>query len=248
MKNSNDPWYAEWFGSRYYKLLYCGRDQHEADHFIGNLIREIGILRGAHVLDLACGSGRHSRTLHSLGMKVIGIDQSEEAIAEAARHATDGLDFFVHDMRGLFWSEHFDLVVNLFTSFGYFHSSDDDLRVLHGVHDSLRVGGLFVLDFMNVNLAIARLVQNETIEREGVLFNIKRSLNKGVIIKNIEVRDGGVTLNFTEEVDALTPEQLCGYHVEARLEVRHIFGDYDLSAFDPLVSPRFIIVSERAAS
>lgn len=211
------------------------------------LIRDIGLGSGAKVLDLACGSGRHSRTLHSLGMKVTGIDQSEEAIAEAVRQAKDGIEFFVHDMRGLFWAEHFDLVVNLFTSFGYFHSIDDDLKVLNGVHDSLRIGGHFVLDFMNVNLAIARLVPTETIERDGVEFRISRRLKDGMIIKNIEVIDGELTLNFTEEVDALTPEQLLNYHAEAGLEVKHVFGDYDLSAFDPTVSPRFIILSERTA-
>jgi len=248
MENSSDPWYAEWFGSRYYKLLYCGRDQKEADRFIGNLVNHIGLGRGANVLDLACGTGRHSRTLHSLGLNVIGIDQSEEAINEASVSAANGLDFFVHDMRGLYWADHFDLIVNLFTSFGYFHSTDDDLRVLHGVHDSLLVGGHFILDFMNVGLTIARLVPNETIERESVTFNISRRIKNGMILKQIEVVDGETTMHFTEEVDVLTPEQLLGYHDEVGLQVKHIFGDYDLSPFEPAVSPRFIVLSERTAA
>src|SRR5215831_2489497 len=58
------------------------------------------------------------------------------------------IEFVQEDMRRFVRADAFDLALNLFTSFGYFASRDDDLTVLRGVHASLRAGGLLVMDLM----------------------------------------------------------------------------------------------------
>ena len=66
-------WFASWFDTDYYHLLYKNRDLSEAKSFVGNLCSELKLPQGSKVLDLACGKGRHSRTLHSLGYQVTGV-------------------------------------------------------------------------------------------------------------------------------------------------------------------------------
>ena len=80
---SKKEWFATWFETDYYHTLYKYRDKAEAEHFIEHLIEELNAEKGSKVLDLACGKGRHSITLHELGMDVLGADLSSNSIGMA---------------------------------------------------------------------------------------------------------------------------------------------------------------------
>ena len=196
-------WFATWFNSPYYHTLYKDRDLQEAETFVDALVSYLDLPRGTHALDLACGKGRHSLHLRQKGFNVIGLDLSEASIAEAKLSEQDGLEFYEHDMRSLYWHEYFDLVVNLFTSFGYFHNKEDDQKTISSVADSLKQDGLFVLDFMNATKVKTNLVAYEEKTIDNVRFEITRVVENGVIIKRIHVIDGDVELDFEEQVDAL---------------------------------------------
>jgi len=244
-RNESGNWFREWFNSPYYHVLYRHRDREEARGFVQRLMEHLDVPVGGKVLDLACGQGRHSVELHRLGYQVVGIDLAEESIEEARAHETEGLEFFVHDMRELYWSDHFDAVLNLFTSFGYFHNSEDDQRTIYSVRDALMPGGVFVLDFLNVNKVISHMVHEEVIEREGLRFTISRRLNGKVIEKDIRVMDGETELLFKEEVDALTLADFESYFAIAGLELSIVFGSYDLATFDATQSDRLIMVAKK---
>lgn len=241
-----ENWFVSWFDSHYYHLLYKNRDNQEAAKFINNLLDYLNLERGSKVLDLACGKGRHSAQLGKAGYDVIGIDLSEESIASANENfQNDRLEFFVHDMRELYWSDHFDLVVNLFTSFGYFHNSDDDQRTLSGVADALKSGGLFVMDFMNAVKVEADLVEYEEKIVEGVKFELNRVVEEGVIKKKIHLKDGDVELDFEEKVDALKLNTFQEYFQNTGLELIETFGSYDLDPFNASTSNRLIMVCKK---
>ena len=112
-------WFEEWFDSPYYHLLYCNRSAEEAESFIKKLTQKLDLRKGAKVLDVACGKGRHSRTLASLGYDVTGIDLSANSIAFAKNFENAHLKFEVFDMRKTYAAQKFDYVFNLFSSFGY---------------------------------------------------------------------------------------------------------------------------------
>ena len=76
-------WYKEWFNSPFYHKLYFERDEKEAEAFIEQLIQYLKPARHSHILDVACGKGRHSKKLASLGFTVTGIDISPDNIAYA---------------------------------------------------------------------------------------------------------------------------------------------------------------------
>ena len=60
-------WYENWFDSKYYHILYKNRDASEANQFIKNLINKLNLEKNDRILDVACGKGRHSIFLNSLG-------------------------------------------------------------------------------------------------------------------------------------------------------------------------------------
>ena len=78
-----------WFNSSYYHILYKNRDYNEAEHFINNLITKLNIKKNSKILDLACGSGRHSIYLNKKGMNVVldlgaNIECSEQNLIDFA--------------------------------------------------------------------------------------------------------------------------------------------------------------------
>jgi SAM-dependent methyltransferase len=238
-------WFATWFNSPYYHTLYKDRDLQEAETFVDALVSYLDLPRGAHALDLACGKGRHSLHLRQKGFNVIGLDLSEASIAEAKLSEQDGLEFYEHDMRSLYWHEYFDLVVNLFTSFGYFHNKEDDQQTISSVADSLKQGGLFVLDFMNATKVKANLVAYEEKTIDNIRFEITRAVEKGVIIKRIHVIDGDVELDFEEQVDALELSDFETYLSTAGLELVSTFGNYQLEPFNEQTSNRLILIAQK---
>ena len=88
------------------------------------------------ILDLACGQGRHSVNFNKMGYNVTGVDISKENIFKAKKYENNSLSFGIHDMRNPM-STKFDLIVNLFTSFGYFEEFNDNLKTLSSLKLSL---------------------------------------------------------------------------------------------------------------
>jgi ubiquinone/menaquinone biosynthesis C-methylase UbiE len=101
--------------------------------------RALGLKPGSRVLDVACGTGRHSVLLARRGAFVVGVDKTAAYLDEARKNAR-GLSnclFARGDMRRLPFDGEFDAAINLWTSFGYFDKPSDDLKALKAVERSL---------------------------------------------------------------------------------------------------------------
>ena len=116
-------WFASWFDSAHYHRLYSHRDQAEARAFVDRLIDRLEPARGASMLDLGCGSGRHARCLAARGFRVTGLDLSAGSLARARSQSRPDVRYVEQDMRQPFGTNAFDLVFSLFTSFGYFEDA-----------------------------------------------------------------------------------------------------------------------------
>ena len=244
MRGKNE-WFESWFHSPYYELLYYKRDRTEAKEFIEALLNHLHPAAQARFLDLACGNGRHSVYLATKGYEVTGIDLSDELIEKARADERDNLSFFVHDMRNEFRINYYDYVLNLFTSFGYFDTDHEHVRVLHNVFKGLKRDGSFVLDFFNSEKVIATLVKNETKETNGVRFVISRKAENGFIFKNIMVAANEKEQQFQERVRAYKPNELQHCFEKAGLSIIERFGSYDLKPFTK-DSDRLILIATKA--
>ncbi|GAA3731827.1 class I SAM-dependent methyltransferase [Flavobacterium ginsengisoli] len=240
-EDDNQNWYSSWFDTPYYHILYKDRNYREAQVFMDNLTHYLNLPEKAKVLDLACGKGRHSIYLNQLGYDVLGADLSENSIAEASKNSNETLHFKVHDMREPF-EEKFDAIFNLFTSFGYFESDDDNLTTLKAIKESLSEYGFAVIDFMNVPNVIENLVPEEIKTVDEIDFHIKRYLEDGHIFKEIDFEDQGRKYHFTEKVKALTLKDFQDLMDEAGIFLLDIFGDYKLKKFHKTESERLIMI------
>ena len=163
MQQEQVDWFESWFGSPYYHLLYQNRDELEAQSFVEALLELLHPLPGSSMADIACGEGRHSIQLAEHGYDVIGVDLSQQNIAKAKKSEKENLQFFVHDMRFPFYINYFHYVFNFFTSFGYFHHDRDHQLAAKSFSAALRKGGLLVIDYLNKDYALERMVESETI-------------------------------------------------------------------------------------
>lgn len=243
---SKKEWFDEWFNTIYYHILYKHRDYEEAAAFLDHLIDYFNISPKASILDLACGKGRHSIYLNEKGFDVTGVDLSEENIKFASTKQNETLHFAVHDMRHVFASEKFDYVFNLFTSFGYFNTKEENLNVIDATIQSLKPGGKFLLDFLNPYVVVNNLVHEEDKTIENIHFNIQRKYTEDeFIVKNILVDDHGQHYEFQEKVKALRRTDFLAYFEKIDLKVIDIFGDYELSDYKAEESQRLIFVLEK---
>ncbi len=238
-------WFAEWFDTTYYHILYKDRDDLEAERFIDNLCNYLGLNKESYALDLACGKGRHSITLHKHGYKVLGADLSAHSISEASKHAENGLDFIVHDMREVIKGEKFDAIFNLFTSFGYFDDKEDNIRVIRAACEMLNNKGLFVIDFMNASRVIENLVENENKIIDGIEFKIKREFDGSHIYKHIRFTDKERDYHFTERVQALKQDDFEKMLSSNGFKILRIFGDFDLNEYHEKTSDRLILIAQK---
>ena len=241
MQKETEHWYAEWFDTPYYHILYKDRDYEEAGQFMNHLTEFLKLQPGDTILDLACGRGRHSKYLNSLGYDVTGVDLSQSSIAFAKQFENETLHFDVHDMCCPY-SRKFDAVFNLFTSFGYFKDAEDNLRTITSIKEDLKPNGHGVIDFLNAEYVANNLVPQEVKEVDGIQFNIQRGIEDGDIIKRISFTDNGREYNFIERVKALTLEDFNRYFDRAGITLEYCFGDYQLTQFHEQTSERLILI------
>lgn len=241
MSNETTKWYASWFNTSYYHLLYKDRDDSEAKRFMDTLTQHLSIQPEENILDLACGKGRHSRYLNSLGYSVTGVDLSENSISSAKEFENDQLHFEVHDMTAPY-NLQFNFVFNLFTSFGYFEDEADNVNTIKAIKSNLKPNGIGVIDFFNAEKVIADLVKEEIKQVEHITFKIKRFVENGFIVKQIDFTDNGEAFSFQERVKAITLDDFEQYLEAAGFTLLEMFGDYNLSKYNPKNSSRLILI------
>jgi SAM-dependent methyltransferase len=257
-------WYASWFDTPYYHILYRDRDYLEAGQFMKSLTSQLQLQSQAQILDLACGRGRHSIFLNRLGYNVTGVDLSESSIAFAKAKLShiksgnlelgelgtgpvtlDRIDFAVHNMTESFPAT-FDAIFNLFTSFGYFDDPADNLKTIKAIKENLKPNGQGVIDFFNVHKVIGNLVPYDEKTEKGITFKQSRRLESGSIFKEIHFEDDGNRYHFTERVQALTLADFQNYFDEAGLHIENVYGSYQLDDFDAATSDRLIMIFKPA--
>lgn len=240
-------WFSSWFDTPYYHILYKNRDDSEASSFIDNITNYLNLSRNATCWDLCCGKGRHSVYLNKKGYNVIGTDLSEQSILEANKSSNDTLEFYTHDMRKLFRTNYFDVVFNLFTSFGYFENRNDDLNVFSSIAKSLKPNGVFVFDFLNADCVKNSMIENDTKIMDGITFHISKKIENNTIIKSIDFKDEGNNFHFEERVKLFDKSYFEGLAKDCNLQITNTFGNYHLEAFDANTSPRLILILKKAA-
>jgi SAM-dependent methyltransferase len=148
-------WYEDDdFWRENYEVMFSDEAFRRATEDVDRLLSLIGT-PPRQVMDLCCGPGRHAIPLAQRGIEVTAVDLSPfllDKARENARIAGVSVEFVHSDMRRFARLNAFDAVLNLYTSFGYFPSREDDNRVLANIYASLRPGGVVVIDVVGKEL------------------------------------------------------------------------------------------------
>ena len=242
-----NEWFRIWFSSPYYDILYHKRDKEEAARLIEKLASYLQIPQHSFVLDAACGKGRHSIALAAKGFDVIGVDLCASAIMEAKNYETENLHFYLHDIRLPFYINYFDYAFNFFTSFGYFKTMREHNDAMRTIAQSLKLNGVFTIDYLNVHFAEDNLKYEDKSQFDGVTFNITRWYDEEYFYKRIRVEDAvkNVSETFTERVEKFSLGDFTDMLSYQGLMVENVFGDYELNAYHVKKSPRMIIIAKK---
>lgn len=180
MVEPESEWWRSWFGPGYLALY----DQFLAERTpveIDQLEALLALRPPMRILDLPCGQGRHAIELARRGYDVTGVDLTPfmlKVAEDRAGAAGVRARWLAGDMREPVGSEKFDVVLNLFTSLGYFADATDDRRVIAAAAAMLVPGGRFVLEMINGERVMAGFQEREwfTVGQAAVVE--RRSLDR----------------------------------------------------------------------
>ena len=246
-----NAWYDEdAFWHLFEPVLFSPQRIARAKDEVDSLARLLPIGQGALLLDLCCGTGRHSLELARRGCLVTGVDRTgayiEKARAAAAQESLAAV-FAVADMRDYCEPGRFDVVVNLFGSFGYFEDPDDDRRVVASAYASLRPGGQFLIETMGKEILARGFQATDWEEREdGMLLlsekrvtqNWSRAETRWIAIRGTQRAEYRVSVRSYSavELSALLSE---GGFAEVR-----IYGSLDGLEYNQS-APRLVVLGRK---
>ena len=148
--SDQESWHSQdAFWELFEPLLFNPRRVLLAKEQVSQIEKLLQIDKRARILDLCCGVGRHSLELAERGYDVTGVDRTASYIESARQQAEErnlSARFAVGDMREYRSSNSYDVILNLFGSFGYFDDSSEDRRVVGNMYDSLRPGGHLLIE------------------------------------------------------------------------------------------------------
>jgi SAM-dependent methyltransferase len=248
--NDQDSWHSQdAFWELIEPVLFNQQRQLGANAEVEKIQKLLRIEERARILDLCCGNGRHSLELSQRGFDVVGVDRTtayiEKARSEAEKRGLD-VTFVVGDMREYCAPNHFDIVMNLFGSFGYFEDPNDDRRVVENMVASLRPGGQFLIETMGKEI-LARDFQEKDWSEEGdllVLSEKKVSQNWGrietrwIAIRGTERIEHRVSIRSYSAVELSLLLSECGF-----TELR-VFGSLDGTEYDQ-AAQRLVVVGRK---
>ena len=188
------------------------------------------------VLDLCCGPGRHSIPLAQKGLAVTAVDLScflLDAARKNAHAAGVSLEFIHSDMRHFLRPSSFDLILSLFSSFGYFDSRDDDIKVLSNMFRTLRPGGTVIIDVVGKELMsrrgdrITELPDGSTCIQRIQIVNEWTTLDaEWILVRRDFARRYRVTHRLYSGYELRTAMESVGFEVR-------LLGDFEGSPYGP---------------
>lgn len=182
--------------AEHYDLIYRGKEYQAESKAVTELCAAHGVEVPGRLLDVACGTGRHSMCLHELGWTVTGVDASEDMLERARAVATEeGRDvrFERQDMRELSLGGTFDVIVCLFDAIGYAISDDGVIQTLSAIRQHLEPEGVFIFEMWH---APAMLLHHEPVRVRRIEDQGGREIVR-ISETTVDALSSTATVNFT---------------------------------------------------
>lgn len=249
-KTQKITWYQdESFWKTFESTMFNQERLDTAGEEVDKIVKLLAVEKGAKILDLCCGIGRHSLELARRGYQVVGVDLTDEYLTKARGQAENedlNVQFVRSDMRWFCQIEGFDAVINMFTAFGYFEVESDNKRVLANIHCSLRKGGTLILDTIGKEILARIFQERDWHETDGGIFlrECKAQQNwswidsRWMMLKNEKIQEFrfGHRIYSAVEIENMLKE--CGFSSV------NIYGDLEGADYDHNAK-RLVVVARK---
>jgi SAM-dependent methyltransferase len=245
-------WYIDFFRNDYLNVYHHLFTMERAEKEVAFAEQALQLKSGASILDLCCGPGRHSVLFARRGYQVTGLDLNTNFLdmtRQSARTFNVALQTIAADMRDIPFRSRFDAIVNIYSSFGYFESEAEDLKVLESAATAIKPGGRLMLDMLNREWAVANYIQNDWHSgADGTLYVEHREL---------DLAHSRMHVTFTIIGPYGDRRDSVGHHIrlytltetirllqEAGLNVTGVFGGFDAELYG-VDTRRMIVVAQK---
>ena len=221
-----------------YPFMFPKKRFEAAEEQIDNILRLIDF-HGSSILDLCCGPGRHAVILAKRGLNVTGVDRTPfllEKAREIGRAQNVQIEWILEDMRNFIRQDSYDFVLNMFTSFGYFDSKEDDVRILQNIYQSLKPGGACLIDVIGKEL-LAKVFQPAAseempdgtiwVQRREIFDDWSRIRNEWIPIKEGEAK------SFKFHHTIYSGQELKDRLMQVGFQRVNLFGDLEGKEYGP---------------
>ncbi|MDC1141577.1 methyltransferase domain-containing protein [Planctomycetota bacterium] len=240
--NNDKPWYVRAFAAEYIEL-YRHRSPEQGRDQVQQMLSSGLLPPTGQILDLCCGAGRHLLPMRDAGLNAIGLDLSRDLLEHGQMQ---GVAVRGNAIELPFADNSFDVITNLFSSFGYFPTDEMHMQVLHEMHRVLKPEGKLIIDHMNADVIIRELVPySEETRGELILKQTRRyDADSKRVIKDVEycIKDQEPR-HWHESVRLFTPTELDEYIKASGLKTVSRFASLDAGSFSQQNSKRQVVVA-----
>jgi SAM-dependent methyltransferase len=199
--------------AKYYDLLYRYKDYDAESAYVLDLITRFGENKNPtewSVLELGCGSGGHAAHLAPKIKALVGLERSDEMVAQAQEKAIPHFHVLKGDatqlsdaLPAVYLQSYFEAVISLFHVVSYINENDKLLNCFQSAYDVLKTGGVFVFDVWFTPAVYWLRPEKRVRQMKDDAITIERTA-----ISEVDVMKNVVTVHFaTEIIDNKTGEK-----------------------------------------
>ena len=240
----------ESFWQNFGPVMFDSQRWAEAPGIAESVIKIAGLTKGSSVLDAGCGPGRISVELAAKGLDVTGVDIIQSEL-DAAKDSADAegvkLELINCDLRYFKSQKKFDCAINLYTSFGYCDTIEEDFQILKNIADSLRDNGFFILECTSRETAILYFTDGEWFERSGLTVLTQFSVEgawEGLRSKWTIINRDGQRIEHEFVQRLYSAIELKRMMIRAGFNSVEIYGNYDFSPYNEHAKTMVIVAKK----
>lgn len=248
---SKQYWWKTTFGDVYLSAFDEIYSPQQAEKEATFLIEALKMKKGSLILDLACGQGRHSIALAQHGMNVVGVDTSKQLLRTAKQRAEENkvnVSFIKDDMRIYCVPKHYDTVLILGNSFGYFNDIDNE-RVLSKVASSLKPCGQFVLDLSNTLGMLRRPITGKWTQKitGGKLTTQTLDFNPKTFQVSMQwqIFKNKIKTSLIGTLRLYTPPEITRLLAEHGFIIKKTYGSFSNESYN-IKTKRYLVIAQKS--
>lgn len=228
----------EQFWLNYGPVMFDSKRWAEAETVAESICAIAGLSKGNSILDAGCGPGRISIELALKGLDVTGVDIIQpylDAAAESAKDEGVTLKLINSDLRSFTAENQFDAVINMYTSFGYCETIDEDLKILKNIVNSVADGGWFIMECLSRENAVKYFTEGEWFERAGKTVLTQFSVEgawEGLKSRWILIDKNGNRMEHVFVQRLYSAIELKRMLIACGFTSCEIYGDFDFSPYN----------------